>query len=291
MPNEVDKRIEHMLKWCDSVAVTWGDGGTKRKTPIYKYNNHNCTKNGGYCRFCKPSRKKAFFCNSAVIAAYVHGYGLNDANFKKDCKKWQGGGCGGQMRRDFNPAVKKGTFEVVKGISKSKPIYTRTAAEIKAAEKILKPGDVLMIGRPGICHTAIWFGNGLIFEAAGDAGTVIRTAKKIDRGQGRRIVKVYRKTGQSGSATTVKKTSNKKTYSGTIPKLPKRGYFKLGDRMKNVEYVQKMLNWIHGYGLKVDGYYGPKTRDAVLNFQKRHGLAKDGCFGPKTLAKAKSIKK
>ena len=300
--NDVDKKMQKMIAWCDKVGVKWKDGGTKKVAPVYKYNNHNCTKNGGYCHFCKRYRKKAFFCNSAIIAAYVHGYGIKDENFIKDCLLWKGGGCGGQMRRDFNPAVKKGTFEVVKEISKSKPIFTRTAAEVKKAEKILKPGDVLMIARSSkngddpkasICHTAMWYGNGLIFEAAGDAGTCIRTAKKIDRGQNRRIVKVYRKTGQSDPKKPApkKKTSTKKAYQGTIPNLPKRGYFKLGDRMKNVKYVQKMLNWCEGYDLAVDGYYGPKTRAAVKDFQKKHKLKVDGCFGRKTLAKAKSVKK
>ncbi|WP_144523778.1 peptidoglycan-binding domain-containing protein, partial [Bacillus pumilus] len=32
----------------------------------------------------------------------------------------------------------------------------------------------------------------------------------------------------------------------------------------------------------VDGYYGPKTADAVKRFQLMHGLAADGIYGPKT---------
>lgn len=209
---DVDKRIQNMIAWCDLVAVKWKDGGTKKVPPRYKYNNHNCTRNGGYCKFCKPSRKKAYFCNSYVIAALVHGFGLKDKNFLADCKLWKGHGCGGMMRRDFNPAVKKGIFEVVKGISKKHPIYCNTKAEIQAAEEILRPMDVLIIGRGKkhkICHTAIWYGNGLITECAGDAGCCTRTAKKIDRGQGRCIVKVYRKTGQS-EFTPIKKS--KKLY-------------------------------------------------------------------------------
>src|SRR5690625_2921516 len=34
----------------------------------------------------------------------------------------------------------------------------------------------------------------------------------------------------------------------------------------------------------VDGYYGPKTADAVRRFQSMHGLAQDGVYGPKTRA-------
>lgn len=302
--NDVNKRIQNMLRWCDKIAVKWKNRGTKKVSPIYKYNNHNCSKKGGFCRFCKSSRKKAYFCNSYINAALVHGFKINDKNFLNDCLIYHGGGCGGQMRRTLNPAVKKGTMEIVKGISKKQAIFCNTKKQIEKAEEKLRPGDIIFVAREHkskedakavICHVLMWYGNGLITECAGDAGCCIRSAKFIKRGkQNRRIVKVYRLTGQSdpknsrGEKST--KKSDKKVYSGKWPTLPKRGYFKLGDRMKNVEYVQKFLNWC-GYDLKVDGYYGPKTREAVKKFQKVHGLAKDGCFGPKTLEKAKRIKK
>ncbi|MFG3796952.1 peptidoglycan recognition protein family protein [Bacillus licheniformis] len=35
----------------------------------------------------------------------------------------------------------------------------------------------------------------------------------------------------------------------------------------------------------IDGYYGPKTADAVKRFQLMHGLTADGIYGPKTGAK------
>lgn len=35
----------------------------------------------------------------------------------------------------------------------------------------------------------------------------------------------------------------------------------------------------------IDGYYGPKTADAVKRFQMMHGLTADGIYGPKTRAK------
>ncbi|MFP3325140.1 peptidoglycan-binding domain-containing protein, partial [Planococcus sp. SIMBA_160] len=34
----------------------------------------------------------------------------------------------------------------------------------------------------------------------------------------------------------------------------------------------------------VDGYYGPKTANAVKRFQLMNGLAADGIYGPKTKA-------
>lgn len=191
------ERIRNMLKWCDIVCVKWKDGGTKRVAPKYKYNNKHCEKKGGFCRFCKPSRKKAYFCNSFDIAAVVHGLGFRKHGFARDCRTYRGGGTGGMMRRCFDPSVKAGTgWTIVPGISKKHPIYTNTKAQIRAANEKLKPGDILIIGKPGICHCAIWYGDGLVAECAGDAGCCIRSAKFINRGQGRRIVKVYRFVGE-----------------------------------------------------------------------------------------------
>ena len=71
--NDVDKKMRKMIVWCDKVGVKWKDGGTKKVAPVYKYNNHNCTKNGGYCHFCKRSRKKALHSStdsSFKIASY-----------------------------------------------------------------------------------------------------------------------------------------------------------------------------------------------------------------------------
>ena len=82
-----------------------------------------------------------------------------------------------------------------------------------------------------------------------------------------------------------------KTYSGTFPTLPKRGYFKKGDKGEQVEYLQKFLNWAIGAGLTVDGKLGKKTIEAVKAFQKKHYLVVDGKFGKNCLTMAKTIRK
>lgn len=82
-----------------------------------------------------------------------------------------------------------------------------------------------------------------------------------------------------------------KTYQGTFPKLPIRGYFKRGDNSKQVENLQLFLNWFGNYGLVVDGCVGTKTMRAVEKFQKSTGLAVDGLFGKKSLKKAKEVRK
>lgn len=51
----------------------------------------------------------------------------------------------------------------------------------------------------------------------------------------------------------------------------------------DVTWVQKRLG-VHHHAVKVDGSYGPKTRDAVDAFQKAAHLSRDGVVGPKTWA-------
>ncbi|PAE70553.1 N-acetylmuramoyl-L-alanine amidase [Bacillus licheniformis] len=41
----------------------------------------------------------------------------------------------------------------------------------------------------------------------------------------------------------------------------------------------------------IDGYYGPKTANAVKRFQLMHGLSADGIYGPKTKAKIEALLK
>lgn len=67
------------------------------------------------------------------------------------------------------------------------------------------------------------------------------------------------------------------------PKWPGR-YLKLASPFmhgSDVHYVQQRLD-AHGWELKVDGQYGPKTRDAVRTFQDHHKLTDDGEVGPLT---------
>lgn len=92
--------------------------------------------------------------------------------------------------------------------------------------------------------------------------------------------------------TAVKKTVTKvkKGYTGTFPKLPKRGYFKKGDKGTQVKNLQRFLKW-YGYKISVDGKCGKNTIKTVKKFQKSVGMKATGRFGKKTLAKAKAVKK
>lgn len=76
--------------------------------------------------------------------------------------------------------------------------------------------------------------------------------------------------------TTTSATS--KTFKGITRFLALHSYG------EDVNLLQTLLNQ-HGYKLKVDGIFGPKTLAAVKDFQKKNGLKVDGIVGPKTLAK------
>ena len=99
-------------------------------------------------------------------------------------------------------------------------------------------------------------------------------------------------------AAKPKKESAKKKYSGTFPNLPKRGYFYYGDGFKRAEtlkddikLMQKLVNWITGDKIAVDGEFGRVTEASVKRAQSYLGVKADGKFGAKTLAAAKEYKK
>lgn len=61
-----------------------------------------------------------------------------------------------------------------------------------------------------------------------------------------------------------------------------------GDRGPAVIDLQTLLNK-NGAKLTVDGFFGPMTRSAVVNFQQRKGLLADGIVGPQTWTALKAI--
>lgn len=66
------------------------------------------------------------------------------------------------------------------------------------------------------------------------------------------------------------------------PILPKRGYFKKGDKGKQVKRLQKMLRKA-GYSVNVDGVFGSKTLNAVQKFKKDNNMGLVNRFGRKAL--------
>lgn len=83
-------------------------------------------------------------------------------------------------------------------------------------------------------------------------------------------------------------------YTGEFPTLPSRGYFKKGDKGKEVVKMQKVLLWISEgclpkYG--ADGEVGNETINAVKVCQSILGCTTDGLYGKTTQAKAKAYTK
>lgn len=106
------------------------------------------------------------------------------------------------------------------------------------------------------------------------------------------------KQAQEGEVKTPKETQVKKGYAGKFPCLPPRGYYKWGDGYlqlrgynTQVKRVQKLVMWITGTKLTVDGDYGNRTIEAVKKAQGILKVKRDGHFGPDTLAKARVYKK
>ncbi|MGM0816057.1 MAG: peptidoglycan recognition protein family protein [Bacillota bacterium] len=108
-------------------------------------------------------------------------------------------------------------------------------------------------------------------------------------------------TAKPVKATPVKNTSSKpkKSTSKKSFKLPS-GIIKVTKPLTKgsaVKAVQEALAAVYYYpdkGAKnngIDGYYGPKTANAVKRFQLMHGLAADGIYGPKTKAKLEALLK
>lgn len=64
--------------------------------------------------------------------------------------------------------------------------------------------------------------------------------------------------------------------------------YRLGSKGDGVGEIQLALK-LAGYGVTMDGYYGPKTRDAVIDFQRSRGIGADGIVGPKTMELMKEV--
>lgn len=84
----------------------------------------------------------------------------------------------------------------------------------------------------------------------------------------------------------------KRPYTGTLPNLPKRGWFTSGDKGAEVLKLQKFLNWYFGYKkLAEDSEVGRLTMNAVREFQQVEGLKVDGGFGPECLKRARTVQR
>ncbi|AIF44924.1 N-acetylmuramoyl-L-alanine amidase [Virgibacillus sp. SK37] len=82
-------------------------------------------------------------------------------------------------------------------------------------------------------------------------------------------------------------TSKQKPQPKPVSKYPlPSGILKYGSKGEKVKQLQRALNAVYFKVGKVDGSYGPATKDAVRRFQSMYyGLKTDGIYGPATKAK------
>ena len=59
------------------------------------------------------------------------------------------------------------------------------------------------------------------------------------------------------------------------------GAWLIAEKRSDVRAIQQKLD---GYGLAVDGQFGPKTEGAVKHFQAKAGISVDGLYGSRTKA-------
>ncbi|MDF2002688.1 M15 family metallopeptidase [Bacillus pumilus] len=93
------------------------------------------------------------------------------------------------------------------------------------------------------------------------------------------------KSSPSKSTNKPKTSTSKKTYNLPSGILKVTKPLTKGAGVKALQDALAALFFYPDKGAKnngIDGYYGPKTADAVKRFQLMHGLASDGIYGPKT---------
>jgi len=73
--------------------------------------------------------------------------------------------------------------------------------------------------------------------------------------------------------------STQPSTSGVIVQIKSR-YLKEGAVGNDVKFFQRQLNEIAGQSLLIDGYYGPKTKDSVRNWQAFFKKTSDGIVLP-----------
>lgn len=80
-----------------------------------------------------------------------------------------------------------------------------------------------------------------------------------------------------------------KRHSGRAPASRAAGMLRMGAKGERVRALQTLLVRA-GHAVRVDGDYGPSTRDAVKAFQKANRITADGVAGPETMRRLEAFK-
>ena len=124
-------------------------------------------------------------------------------------------------------------------------------------------------------------------------GVSMATLQRLNGIKDPNFIKVGQVLKLTGSVSS---SSGKKKSSYTLPS----GVFKVrspltkGTAVKQIQSALAALYYYPDKGAKnngIDGYYGPKTANAVKRFQSMYGLTADGIYGPNTKTKLESLLK
>ncbi|MEE7712955.1 MULTISPECIES: peptidoglycan recognition protein family protein [Bacillus] len=122
-----------------------------------------------------------------------------------------------------------------------------------------------------------------------DASQLTTFRKKVDSLLGKKTVSKTTPDKKSSSSSK-KQTSKKYTLPSGIYKV--KSPLMKGTAVRQIQEALAAVYYYPDKGAKnngIDGYYGPKTANAVKRFQLMHGLSADGIYGPKTKAKLESL--
>lgn len=174
----------------------------------------------------------------------------------------------------------------------TKTIYHHGTGSISSGQ----PGDIIIYDWSGKHVSSDHVGiiekkssNGSYTTIEGNTSSGANGSQSNGDGVYRRIRSQYYISAIFRPSYLPEKTTSK--YKGTLPKLPKRGYFIAGDHGLQVKLLQKFLNWAVSAGLAVDGIVGNATMSAVGKFQDKVKIFKNKRFDKGSLAKAKTFKK
>ena len=107
-------------------------------------------------------------------------------------------------------------------------------------------------------HVGVYVGDGKVIEATSAWNHDVLLSDISDNGTRSYNGKKLYKWKKHGFIPYVDYNDNY-TYPGIFPTLPKRGYFKKGDKGKEVKYLQSLLNFLNNSKLDIDGIIGNKT--------------------------------
>ncbi|TWL86373.1 peptidoglycan recognition protein family protein [Bacillus licheniformis] len=124
-----------------------------------------------------------------------------------------------------------------------------------------------------------------------DSSQLTAFRKKVDSLLGKKTVSKTTPDKKSSSSSK-KQTSKKYTLPSGIYKV--KSPLMKGTAVRQIQEALAAVYYYPDKGAKnngIDGYYGPKTANAVKRFQLMHGLSADGIYGPKTKAKIEALLK